>query len=152
MTSSSALGYAQVTLQFDLSRATTRSPRSTPRRPTSRPTCLIRHSVRIRDIAISAPENDLIAGWFNNARAIILAIQRQPGANVIETVARIKKALPVLEASIPAAVKVNIVSDRTETIRASITDVQTVALVVMTFCSYASSGQPSFRLSLCPCH
>jgi hydrophobe/amphiphile efflux-1 (HAE1) family protein len=94
--------------------------------------------VRIRDVghAVSAPENDLIAGWFNNGRAIILAIQRQPGANVIETVARIKKALPVLEASVPAAVKVNIVSDRTETIRASITDVQftlvlTVALVVM---------------------
>jgi hydrophobe/amphiphile efflux-1 (HAE1) family protein len=94
--------------------------------------------VRVRDVghAISAPENDLIAGWYNNERAVILAIQRQPGANVVETVARIKKALPVLEASIPAAVKVNVISDRTETIRASITDVQftlilTVALVVM---------------------
>ncbi len=94
--------------------------------------------VRVRDIghAVSAPENDLIAGWYNNGRAVILAIQRQPGANVIDTVARIKQALPVLEASIPAAVKVNIISDRTETIRASITDVQftlvlTVALVVM---------------------
>jgi hydrophobe/amphiphile efflux-1 (HAE1) family protein len=94
--------------------------------------------VRVRDIghAISAAENDLIAGWYNNGRAVILAIQRQPGANVIEVVDRIKKALPVLEASIPAAVKVNIISDRTETIRASIADVQftlilTVALVVM---------------------
>jgi hydrophobe/amphiphile efflux-1 (HAE1) family protein len=94
--------------------------------------------VRVRDIghAISAPENDLIAGWYNNGRAIILAIQRQPGANVIATVDRIKKALPVLEASIPAAVKVNVISDRTDTIRASIADVQftlflTVALVVM---------------------
>jgi hydrophobe/amphiphile efflux-1 (HAE1) family protein len=94
--------------------------------------------VRVRDVghAISAPENDLIAGWYNNGRAVILAIQRQPGANVVETVDRIKKALPVLEASIPAAVKVNVISDRTETIRASITDVQftlilTVALVVM---------------------
>jgi hydrophobe/amphiphile efflux-1 (HAE1) family protein len=94
--------------------------------------------VRIRDVgqAISAPENDLIAGWFNQGRAIILAIQRQPGANVIETVARIKAALPVLEASIPAAVKVSVISDRTQTIRASIADVQftlmlTVALVVM---------------------
>jgi hydrophobe/amphiphile efflux-1 (HAE1) family protein len=94
--------------------------------------------VRIRDIghAISAGENELISGWFNQKRAIILAIQRQPGANVIETVSRIKAMLPVLEASIPAAVEVNIISDRTQTIRASVADVQftlllTVVLVVM---------------------
>jgi hydrophobe/amphiphile efflux-1 (HAE1) family protein len=94
--------------------------------------------VRVRDVgrAISAPENDLIAGWFNRQRAIILAIQRQPGANVIETVDRVKAMLPVLEASIPSAIKVSVVSDRTMTIRASVADVQftlllTVALVVM---------------------
>ena len=94
--------------------------------------------VRVRDVgrAISAPENELIAGWYNQQRAIILAIQRQPGANVIETVDRVKAMLPVLQASIPAAIKVNIISDRTETIRASVADVQftlmlTVALVVM---------------------
>ena len=94
--------------------------------------------VRIRDVgrAISAGENELIAGWFNQKRAIILAIQRQPGANVIETVDRVKAMLPVLEASIPPAVKVNVISDRTQTIRASVADVQftlmlTVALVVM---------------------
>jgi hydrophobe/amphiphile efflux-1 (HAE1) family protein len=94
--------------------------------------------IRISDIgrAISAPENDLIAGWNNQKRAIILAIQRQPGANVIETVERIKSMLPVLKASIPEAVNVSIISDRTETIRASVADVQftlllTVALVVM---------------------
>jgi hydrophobe/amphiphile efflux-1 (HAE1) family protein len=94
--------------------------------------------VRIRDVgrAISAPENDLIAGWYNQHRAVLLAIQRQPGANVIETVDRIKAMMPVLQASIPPAVKVNIISDRTETIRASVSDVQftlmlTVALVVM---------------------
>jgi HAE1 family hydrophobic/amphiphilic exporter-1 len=94
--------------------------------------------VRIRDVgrAVSAPENDLIAGWFNQKRAVILAIQRQPGANVVNTVNRIKAMMPVLQASIPPAVKVNIISDRTETIRASISDVQftlmlTVALVVM---------------------
>jgi hydrophobe/amphiphile efflux-1 (HAE1) family protein len=94
--------------------------------------------VRIRDVgrAISAPENDLIAGWFNQKRAVILAIQRQPGANVINTVNRIKAMMPVLQASIPPAVKVNMISDRTETIRASVSDVQftlmlTVALVVM---------------------
>jgi multidrug efflux pump subunit AcrB len=94
--------------------------------------------VRVRDIgrAISAPENDLIAGWYNNKRAIILAVQRQPGANVIETVQRIKDMMPTLQASIPAAIKINVISDRTQTIRASIADVQftlllTVALVVM---------------------
>jgi HAE1 family hydrophobic/amphiphilic exporter-1 len=94
--------------------------------------------VRIRDVgrAVSAPENDLIAGWYNQKRAVLLAIQRQPGANVIETVNRIKAMMPVLQASIPPAVKVNIISDRTETIRASVSDVQftlmlTVALVVM---------------------
>jgi hydrophobe/amphiphile efflux-1 (HAE1) family protein len=94
--------------------------------------------VRVRDVgrAISAPENELIAGWYDQQRAIILGIQRQPGANVIETVGRIKAMLPVLQASIPAAIKVNIISDRTETIRASVADVQftlmlTVALVVM---------------------
>jgi hydrophobe/amphiphile efflux-1 (HAE1) family protein len=94
--------------------------------------------VRVRDIgrAVSAGENELIAAWYNKQRAILLAIQRQPGANVIETVGRIKAMLPVLEASIPAAVKINVVSDRTQTIRASVHDVQftlllTVALVVM---------------------
>src|SRR6185295_11021806 len=86
--------------------------------------------------AISAPENDLIAGWYNQSRALIMAIQRQPGANVIETVDRIKAMMPVLQASIPPAIKVHIISDRTETIRASVSDVQftlmlTVALVVM---------------------
>jgi HAE1 family hydrophobic/amphiphilic exporter-1 len=94
--------------------------------------------VRVRDIgrAVSAGENELIAGWYNNKRAIILAVQRQPGANVIETVSRIKAMMPVLQASIPAAVKINVISDRTQTIRASVADVQftlllTVALVVM---------------------
>ncbi|HET9561329.1 MAG TPA: efflux RND transporter permease subunit, partial [Propionibacteriaceae bacterium] len=94
--------------------------------------------VRVRDVgkAIDGPENDLIAGWYNHQRAIILSIQRQPGANVVDTVERVKAMLPVLQASIPSAIKVGIISDRTETIRASVNDVQftlllTVALVVM---------------------
>jgi HAE1 family hydrophobic/amphiphilic exporter-1 len=94
--------------------------------------------VRIRDIGkvSEAPENDLLAGWYNNHRAVILAIQRQPGANVIKTVDSIKSLMPQLQASLPPAVKINVVSDRTQTIRASIADVQftlmlTVALVVM---------------------
>ena len=93
--------------------------------------------VRIKDVgkAIDGPENNLIAAWYNKQRAIILPIQRSPGANVIETVDRIKAMMPVLQASIPSGIKVNVVSDRTQTIRASVADVQftlllTVALVI----------------------
>jgi HAE1 family hydrophobic/amphiphilic exporter-1 len=95
-------------------------------------------AVRVSDIgkAINAPENDLLAGWSNRQRAVILTIQRQPGANVIATVDRVKAMLPQLQASIPSDIKVSILSDRTQTIRASVSDVQftlvlTVALVVM---------------------
>lgn len=94
--------------------------------------------VRIRDIgtAINGPENDLLAGWYGKEPAIILAVQRVPGANVIETVDRIKALLPRLQASLPPAIKVSIAADRTLTIRAAVADVQftlmlTVALVVM---------------------
>jgi hydrophobe/amphiphile efflux-1 (HAE1) family protein len=94
--------------------------------------------VRVSDIgrAIEGPENNLLAGWRNEQRAVILAIQRQPGANVIATVEGIKTLLPQLEASIPPSVHVSILSDRTQTIRASLSDVQfslllSVALVVM---------------------
>lgn len=94
--------------------------------------------VRVKDIgtAINGPENDLLAGWFNQQRAVILAIQRQPGANVIATVDRVKAMLPQLQAAIPKDIQVTIQSDRTQTIRASVSDVRftlvlTVALVVM---------------------
>src|SRR6202008_176431 len=94
--------------------------------------------VRLRDIgqAIEGPENNLLAGWFNDKRAIVMGIQRQPGANVIDTVNRIQALLPQLQASLPPAIKISTISDRTQTIRASVSDVQftlmlTVALVVM---------------------
>jgi HAE1 family hydrophobic/amphiphilic exporter-1 len=94
--------------------------------------------VRIRDIgqAIEGPQNDLIGGWFNTQPAIILAVQRVPGANVIDTVDHIKALLPQLQASIPPGIKINVISDRTQTIRASVSDVEftlvlTVALVIM---------------------
>jgi hydrophobe/amphiphile efflux-1 (HAE1) family protein len=94
--------------------------------------------VRIRDIgrAIEAPENNLLAGWHDKQRAIILSILRVPGANVIQTVDNIRAMLPQLEASIPPGIKVTIASDRTTTIRASVADVRftlllTIALVVM---------------------
>jgi hydrophobe/amphiphile efflux-1 (HAE1) family protein len=94
--------------------------------------------VRVRDVGrvIEGPVNDLLAAWSNKHLAITLAVQREPGANVIETVDRVKAMLPVLKASIPSAINVQILSDRTQTIRASVADVQftlvvTVALVVM---------------------
>ncbi|HZR10844.1 MAG TPA: efflux RND transporter permease subunit, partial [Myxococcales bacterium] len=80
-------------------------------------------------------ENAQLAGWANKDRAIILNVQRQPGANVIETADRVKALLPQLKATISQAVEVNIVADRTETVRASVDDVQftlvlTIVLVV----------------------
>jgi hydrophobe/amphiphile efflux-1 (HAE1) family protein len=94
--------------------------------------------VRVRDIgqAIDGPENQKLAGWQSGSRGIILVVFKQPGANVIDTVDRIKTELPRLEASIPPSVHVGIIMDRTQTIRASISDVQftlilSICLVVM---------------------
>ena len=93
--------------------------------------------VRVRDVghAVVAPQDTTLGAWLGSTPTVLLAIQRLPGANVIETVDLIKKALPQLEASIPPSIKVQIVSDRTQTIRASVADVQhtlllTIALVV----------------------
>jgi multidrug efflux pump len=94
--------------------------------------------VRVSDVATVADgvENSLQAAWANQQQAILMNIQRQPGANIIGVVDRIKKLLPQLQAGLPAAVQVTIFTDRTGTIRASVEDVQfelmlTVALVVM---------------------
>src|SRR2546425_132877 len=94
--------------------------------------------VRLTDIAtvVDGVENAKQAAWANRDPAVILNIQRQPGANIIAVVDRVKKLLPQLQAALPAAVHVDILTDRTTTIRASVEDVQftlvlTVALVVM---------------------
>ncbi len=89
----------------------------------------------VADVADDA-ENARLAAWMNEVPAIILNIQRQPGANVIEVVDRIKQQLPQLRAALPAAVDVAMLTDRTVTIRASVRDVQiellfAVALVVL---------------------
>ncbi|MGO4574294.1 multidrug efflux RND transporter permease subunit [Microvirga sp. 2TAF3] len=93
--------------------------------------------VRVRDIgqAIAGPENSKLAAWANGKRGVFLVVFKQPGANVIDTVDRIKAALPRLQAAIPPAIKIAVLSDRTQTIRASVSDVQftlmiTIALVV----------------------
>jgi len=94
--------------------------------------------IRIRDIgeAVRGPQNRELAGWQNGKRGVLLLAFKQPGANVIDTVERIKAVLPALEASIPPAVHVSTVVDRTQVIRASVTDVEltlclSIGLVVM---------------------
>src|SRR5438270_74660 len=94
--------------------------------------------VRLRDVAniIDGAENVKQAAWMNLTPAVIVNIQRQPGANIIGVVDRIKKVLPQLQGAMPASVRVSILTDRTETIRASVKDVQfelmlTVGLVVL---------------------
>ena len=93
--------------------------------------------IRVSDVgkAVVGPQDKTLHGWVNQQRGIVLAIQRLPDANVIGTVAKVKAALPQIETSIPPAIKVSVISDRTTTIRASVSDVQhtliiTVGLVV----------------------
>jgi multidrug efflux pump len=94
--------------------------------------------VRVQDVAdvTDSIENKNQAAWFNKNPAVILNIQRQPGANIIKVVDRVEELLPQLKAALPPAVSVSILTDRTTTIRASVEDVEfemmvTVALVVM---------------------
>ena len=94
--------------------------------------------LRIRDIgqAVTGPEDAKQAAWANGKRGVFLVVFKQPGANVIETVDKIKSMLPRLVAAIPPAINIELISDRTQTIRAAVQDVQytlllTIALVVM---------------------
>ncbi len=94
--------------------------------------------VRLSDVAkiIDGPENTRLAAWSDGIRSILVLVRRAPGANIIETCERVKAMLPLLLQSIPAAIDVRVVVDRTITIRASVRDVEktlllTVALVVM---------------------
>src|SRR6202012_1187410 len=92
----------------------------------------------MRDVAdvTEAAENSKLGSWMNLTPAIILEVQRQPSANVISVVDNIKALLPTLEATLPGAVQVSVLTDRTVTIRASVQDVEfelclSVALVVL---------------------
>ncbi len=94
--------------------------------------------IRLDDVGrvVDSVENTKLAGWYGNKPAVIVDIQRQPGANIIQVVDRIKLLLPQLLTSIPPSVHVTILTDRTVTIRASVADVQftlvlTVCLVVL---------------------
>ena len=94
--------------------------------------------VRVQDLgkAVDSVENTRAGSWFNNERAVILGVQRQPGANVVEVVDAIKEVLPTLRAQIPQSIELELFFDRTESIRESVHDVQltligTVFLVVL---------------------
>ena len=82
--------------------------------------------VRLSDVAniVSGPENTKLGAWANTTPAIIVNVQRQPGANIIQVVDRIQSLLPQILSSLPSAVDVRVISDRTVTIRASVADVQ----------------------------
>jgi multidrug efflux pump len=94
--------------------------------------------VRLKDVAtlVSGAENSKLAGWMNSVPALVLNVQRQPGANVVDVVNRIHSLLPSLQAALPAGVDLAVLTDRTTTIRASVADVQfelvlSVVLVVL---------------------
>ncbi len=99
--------------------------------------------VLLKDVAniVDGLENEKVAAWYQGKPAVVIDIQRQPGANVIDTVERIKREFPRLQRAMPAGVKLTVVSDRTDTIRASVRDVQftlvlsvfLVVLVVLIF-------------------
>ncbi len=111
--------------------------------------------VYLSDIAtvIDGAENDKLAAWMNRAPAIILNIQRQPGANVIATVNRVKALLPDLRATMPAAIDIAILADRTTSIRSSVRDVEVelglaVVLVVLVIYFFLQSAAATLIPSL----
>jgi multidrug efflux pump len=115
--------------------------------------------VRLDDVAnvIDSAENIRQAAWMNDTPAVILNIQRQPGANIIAVVDRVTQLLPQLKASLPQAINVQVLTDRTTTIRASVADVQfelmlTIGLVVMVIFlflrSFAATIIPSVAVPL----
>jgi multidrug efflux pump subunit AcrB len=116
-------------------------------------------AVRLGDVAdvFDDVENNRVAAWVNGERAILVIIRRQPGANILETIDRVKAVLPVLESSIPTAIKVEVASDRTQSIRASVTDVEhslvlsvfLVVVVVFVFLrTLAATAIPSVAVPL----
>ncbi len=111
--------------------------------------------VRLSDVAnaVDGAQNDKLAAWMNLSPAVILNVQRQPGANVIEVVDNIKGLLPQLQASLPSAVDVSVLSDRTVTIRASVEDVEfelmlAVVLVVLVIFVFLRSARATIIPSL----
>ena len=111
--------------------------------------------VRLSDVGnvVDGAQNDKLGAWMNETPAIILNIQRQPGANVISVVQGIKDLLPQLQATLPAAIDLNILTDRTVTIRASVRDVEyelslAVVLVVLVIFVFLRSTRATLIPSL----
>ena len=111
--------------------------------------------VRIRDVATveEGQENTRIAAWANNTQAVIVNVQRQPGANVIEVVDRIKALLPTLRETLPNSLDITVLTDRTLTIRASVHDVQielcfAVILVVAVIFAFLGDARATIIPSL----
>ena len=110
-------------------------------------------AVRLSDVGsvVGGLENDRVAAWYRGKPAVVLDIQRQPGANIVATVDAIKRELPELQRAIPSAIALEIVSDRTATIRASVADVQftlllSIVLVVLVIFAFLRS----WRATLIP--
>ncbi|MFN2549424.1 MAG: multidrug efflux RND transporter permease subunit [Myxococcales bacterium] len=109
--------------------------------------------VRLDDVSdvIDGVENAQLAGWAGDQRAIILNVQRQPGANVIQTADHVKQLLPQLKASLPQGIEVSILADRTETVRASVDDVQfTLILTILLVVAVIYIFLKSLRATLIP--
>jgi multidrug efflux pump len=111
--------------------------------------------VRLSDVGdvVDGAQNEKLGAWMNETPAIILNIQRQPGANVISVVEGIKALLPQLQATLPAAIDLNILTDRTVTIRASVQDVEyelslAVILVVLVIFVFLRSTRATLIPSL----
>ncbi|MEO8300783.1 MAG: MdtB/MuxB family multidrug efflux RND transporter permease subunit [Rhizomicrobium sp.] len=111
--------------------------------------------VFLRDVAnvVQGAQNSKLASWANNTPAVLINVQRQPGANVIQVVDSIKELLPQVQAGLPASVDVKILTDRTETIRASVEDVEfelilAVILVVLVIYCFLGSLPATFIPSL----
>jgi multidrug efflux pump len=111
--------------------------------------------VMLTDVAsiVSGPENTKLGAWVDREPAIILNVQRQPGANVIQVVDNIKKLLPQLQQTLPASIEMRVLTDRTTTIRASVRDVQfelaaAVVLVVLVMYVFLGSWQATVIPSL----
>ncbi len=104
--------------------------------------------IRVRDVGTvtQSVENARVGGWVNGQDAVIVDIQRQPGANIVDTVNRIQQVLPKLKTAIPTGIDVAVLADRTQTIRASVKDVEftlmlTIALVILVIYMFLRSGR-----------
>src|SRR5262249_41950642 len=111
--------------------------------------------IRLDQLAnvIDSVENNKVASWFNGNRAVVLAVQRQPGTNTIEVVDAIKNLLPTFQAQLPGSVKLDVLYDRSTSIRGSIAEVQftlilAAGLVVLVIFLFVGSGSATIVPSL----